>query len=141
MRTLLLRLSPLLLLGNLGIIGCSRQTPPEAPISSASQMCCAKGDVSSGKFGGCIEGFKQRQCPEDHPLWIRGVISCGPVDEAACLGGRCCEFGQAWGSEDSTLDWDPPGEETQTASPEPEPEPETDTQAAEASDSEDAPAD
>ena len=42
-------------------------------------------------------------------MWLRGVVNCGPVDEAACLGGRCCTFGKAWGSEDATLDWDPPG--------------------------------
>jgi hypothetical protein len=54
---------------------------------------------------------KVRQCPEDRPLWLRGVVNCGPVDEEACLGGRCCSFGKAWGSEDATLDWDPPGSE------------------------------
>jgi hypothetical protein len=70
-------------------------------------MCCQRGDFETHRFGGCIEGHKKRQCPEDHPLWIRGVISCGPVAKE-CLGERCCEFGQAWGSENSTLNWTPP---------------------------------
>ncbi len=89
-------------------LACAKGPPPEAPITNAEQMCCQKGDAETGLFGGCEVSPKIRQCPESHPLWIRGTISCGPVDAENCLGGRCCEFGEAWGSEGAALDWDPP---------------------------------
>ncbi len=80
----------------------------DAPIESIDQMCCAKGDAESGRFGGCV--VTDRACREETPLWIRGTISCGAIDEANCLGARCCQFGERWGSDDAELDWNPPDE-------------------------------
>ena len=100
----LLSLLPLICLAS---SGCHSKTPPDQPIASAPEMCCQRGSFETHQFGGCIEGPKLRPCPGKYPLWIRGTVSCGPVSEQ-CLGGRCCEFGQAWGSPDAALEWTPP---------------------------------
>lgn len=84
----------------------ARKVPAEAPIENIDQMCCKKGDAKSGRFGGCV--VNKRACRDETPMWIRGTISCGPVNEAECLGGRCCVFGQTWGTPDSKLQWDAP---------------------------------
>jgi hypothetical protein len=49
------------------------------------------------------------RCRRDEPVWMRGNVTCGPVDEAECLGGRCCTY--------------PHVVEQETPEPEPEPEP------------------
>jgi len=96
------------LLVGLWLSACGR-VPPEQPIDFIDQACCSEADTKLSEFKGCLVGKKN--CPKSHKWWMRGQVSCGPVDDAACAGGRCCTYLDQYDPEIGVPDedWAPPG--------------------------------
>lgn len=107
--------------------GCRARYDASEPIQAIPQACCSTGDPELKHFEGCRPTGR---CKAGEPYWMRGAIMCGPVDETACSGGRCCEYRvpeastpepDATESEPSnTTESNPPTTESAPASDEPE---------------------
>jgi hypothetical protein len=90
--------------------GC-RAVKPDASVEGYPQACCTSADPTLENFKGCrLTGgnCKRRQ---GEKWWMRGDVACGPVDAAACEGGRCCHYRQQY---DPSIgqpieNWAPPG--------------------------------
>jgi hypothetical protein len=71
------------------IVACGPRYKPTDPIGGIPEACCSKADRALQHFKGCRPTGR---CSAKEPFWLRGAISCGPVDAAACEGARCCEY-------------------------------------------------
>jgi len=134
---------------------------PDASVEGYPQACCTIADPKLENFKGCriTPGNCQRRKAEK--WWMRGDVACGPVDEAACEGGRCCHYRKQY---DPSINqpienWAPPGFDHPTNNvtdpnatpqhelpeagakpkPAPEPEPEAPTEAPESAPSSEPP--
>lgn len=87
----------------IGGTSCRPRYAPDEPVKMGAESCCKLADEAMTKFAGCR---MVNRCREDEPVWLRGAINCGPVDEARCAGGRCCELQPMYGSPDAVLNWD-----------------------------------
>ena len=76
----------LLLLPNAGCTAVKK----DEPVEHAPQACCTEADAQLQHFKGCA--VSRRNCRREERWWMRGFVTCGPVDEANCAGGRCCEY-------------------------------------------------
>jgi hypothetical protein len=90
--------------------GC-RGFRPDVSVEGIPQACCTTADPKLEKFEGCR--IPQRSCKarKGEKFWMRGAVACGPVDETACAGGRCCTYRQQY---DPSINrpienWAPPG--------------------------------
>ena len=72
------------------LVGCGGRHQPSMPVEQAPEACCTKGDMQLQHFSGCRVGG--RRCGEREVYWMRGAVTCGPVDTANCAGGRCCHY-------------------------------------------------
>jgi hypothetical protein len=72
------------------LVGCGGRHQPTEPVERAPEACCTAGDMQLQKFAGCRVGG--RRCGEREVYWMRGAVTCGPVDAGNCAGGRCCEY-------------------------------------------------
>ena len=92
------------------LLGCHR-IAPEASIEGAPQACCSVADPMLKSFKGCR--IPRRNCKSklEEKFWMRGAVECGPVDEAACEGGRCCAYTQQYDPSvgEPIENWAPPG--------------------------------
>ncbi|MBL4687784.1 MAG: hypothetical protein JKY37_24555, partial [Nannocystaceae bacterium] len=106
--------------------GC-RGVAPADPIERTDQACCAEADANLTHFKGCVVG--KRNCSKKRKWWMRGDVTCGPIDTAQCADGRCCHYRQQYDPSIGETDpnWTPPGF--------PKPEPATDTEPAPVPDS------
>ena len=87
---------------------CGRISPTE-PVELIDQAWCAEANPELTQFRSCVLG--RRNCPKTHKWWMRGQVTCGPVDDDKCGGGRCCNYRPQYdpsvGEPDE--DWAPPG--------------------------------
>jgi len=94
----------------LSLGGC-RQIQPEAAVEGIPQACCTSADPKLQDFKGCR--IPQRSCKsrKGEKFWMRGSVSCGPVDEAQCAGGRCCSYRAQYDANlsEPVENWAPPG--------------------------------
>ncbi|MBK8265534.1 MAG: hypothetical protein IPK80_29920 [Nannocystis sp.] len=114
-------------------LACRPRYSADEPVPLASDGCCKFGNEKMTKFAGCRLA---KRCHQDEPIWLNGAVTCGPVEEQRCRGGRCCEFRPRYGAPDAPLNWDdgeaqtnpepnnPQPHNPQPSNPEPEPEPE-----------------
>lgn len=77
------RLVPALLLA--ASLGCKVDGAPEQPVEGHLELCCRSGGPL--EFSGCRASG---QCRAAESIWLRGPMSCGPVEPETCAGGRCC---------------------------------------------------
>lgn len=70
--------------------GACTAVKKEASVEFAPQACCTEADAELQHFKGCR--LPRRNCHKEEKWWMRGHVTCGPVDEASCAGGRCCEY-------------------------------------------------
>lgn len=106
------QLLPLLLGIALGpALGGCRTIKADASVEGIPQACCTTADPKLENFKGCR--LPQRSCKSrrGEKFWMRGDVACGPVDEAACEGGRCCTYRPQY---DASIgkpieNWAPPG--------------------------------
>lgn len=121
-------LKPTVLIRTLGIAAvamglaasCKAKLAPQEPTGIIQDACCKviSKDLQSG--AGCRATNK---CADDEKIWMRGAVTCSPVEPEKCLGGRCCTYRKMYGSDDALYNWDP-GEgaaEEDAAPSEPEP--------------------
>ncbi len=87
----------------LGSVSCQPKYAPDQPVKQAPEGCCKFGNETMTKFAGCR---LTHRCKEDEPIWLRGAVSCGVLDEARCGGGRCCKFEPLYGAPGSVLNWE-----------------------------------
>lgn len=87
----------------LGSVSCQPRYAPDQPVKQAPEGCCKFGNETMTKFAGCRVGHR---CKADEPIWLRGAVTCGVVDEARCRGGRCCNFEPMYGAPGSVLNWE-----------------------------------
>lgn len=126
-------LAPLLAFGGLVLglgLGCGPRFAPSEPVDMVNDACCRVANDSMTKFAGCRPTGR---CAKEEAIWMRGYISCSPVEEERCAGGRCCEYRPMLGSPDAVLHWDDssgeaeapvgPKDEPPAAEPTPEVEP------------------
>lgn len=94
---------------------CKAKFAPEEPTGVISEACCrvVSKDLKSG--AGCRATGK---CKEDEKIWMRGAVTCTPVEPERCMGGRCCTYRQMYGSDDALYNWDPEGDTNEEAAPE-----------------------
>ena len=71
--------------------GCSA-IKPDASVEGAPQACCKSADPKLQHFEGCRVTGGNCSMRRGEKFWMRGSVACGPVDEAGCEGGRCCEY-------------------------------------------------
>lgn len=83
---------------------CKAKYAPQEPTGVIPEACCkaVSKDMKSG--AGCRATGK---CADDEKIWMRGAVSCGPVEPERCMGGRCCSYKQMYGSDDAIYNWDP----------------------------------
>jgi hypothetical protein len=72
------------------LLGCGGHYKPTQPVELAPEACCTIGDMELQHFQGCRVGG--RRCKKGEIYWMQGSVTCGPVDEANCAGGRCCHY-------------------------------------------------
>ncbi|MCA9653628.1 MAG: hypothetical protein H6712_07755 [Myxococcales bacterium] len=100
----------------LGLLCGCHSIKPEASIEGAPQACCTIADPQLKSFKGCRIPHRNCKSRQGEKWWMRGSVSCGPVDEANCDGGRCCTYQQQY---DPSIgapieNWAPPGFEEPT---------------------------
>jgi hypothetical protein len=78
---------------SLGLLFGACRVSPEVSVEGAPEACCTKSDRQLQNFKGCRVGSR---CRKAEKFWMQGLVSCGPVDEAACEGGRCCHYEQLY---------------------------------------------
>jgi len=97
----------------LAIAGCaSARAGRSEPIALTANACCKRGTADMTEFAGCRP---TAQCRADEPIWMRGAVTCGPVDPDVCLGGRCCRY--RTGGRDELFDWERPPAPAGAAAP------------------------
>jgi hypothetical protein len=74
----------------LGLAGCGGRHQSTAPVERAAEACCTVGDAELQHFAGCRVGGGR--CRQAEVFWMRGAVTCGPVDADNCAGGRCCHY-------------------------------------------------
>jgi len=112
------------------VVGCGPRFEANEPVDMVNDACCRVANDDMSKFAGCRPTGR---CAKDEAIWMRGYISCSPVEEERCAGGRCCEYRPMLGSPDAVLHWDdssgddekPPEEPTAQPPTEPAPEPQS----------------
>lgn len=111
------KLLPLGLGITLGLLlpGC-RGVRPDASVERAPQACCTSADSKLQRFKGCRLARGNCRSLRHEKFWMRGHVVCGPVDEDACEGGRCCRYEPQY---DASINrpienWAPPGFEAPT---------------------------
>lgn len=92
------------------LAGC-RAIKPDVSVEGAPQACCTSADPKLQNFEGCRVTGGNCQMRKGEKFWMRGAVSCGPVDEAACEGGRCCHYVQRYDPSinDPIENWAPEG--------------------------------
>ncbi len=101
---------------------CKAKFAPEEPTGVISEACCkvVSKDLQSG--AGCRATGK---CASDEKIWMRGAVTCSPLEPERCVGGRCCTYRRMYGSDDALYNWDEggaePNEATNDAPPAPAP--------------------
>ncbi len=95
----------------LSLPGC-RVVSADVSVEGVPQACCASADPKLQSFKGC-RLLQRGQCKSgaDEKFWMRGDIACGPVDEAQCEGGRCCNYRPQYDPNlsEPIENWAPPG--------------------------------
>lgn len=82
--------------------GCRGGSPSE-PVPQATEACCKVTSEDRQRSAGCrIAG----RCRGSEPVWMRGAVSCGPVESERCMGGRCCRFLSRDEQVGPIYDWD-----------------------------------
>lgn len=76
------------LLALLGLAGC-RVTEPEAVVAGHHELCCKAANADNLGFVGCRTSSS---CRSNERVWVRGPVTCAPLDPQRCAGGRCCEI-------------------------------------------------
>ncbi|MEM9461655.1 MAG: hypothetical protein AAGF11_46260 [Myxococcota bacterium] len=76
----------------MGIGGGCRPYDPQEPIEQTAQACCTRADPKLRHFEGCRVTRGQCRMRKGETFWMRGRVTCGPVDEQRCAGGRCCSY-------------------------------------------------
>jgi hypothetical protein len=124
--------------------GCGGRHPPTQPVDRAPEACCTDADEQLQQFAGCRVGGR---CRQSEVFWMRGAVTCGPVDEASCANGRCCHYRPRYNPDlgapaDADETPEPPGELASEDEPATDIEPAqaTDIEPAQATDIEPAPA-
>lgn len=101
---------------------CSRINPEE-PVERTPMACCTWGDFKLQNFKGCRIPTRDCRSSKGERYWMRGYVTCGPVDEASCDGGRCCSYKPQYdeGLAEPIENWKPPGfaEPTNNVTPKP----------------------
>jgi hypothetical protein len=84
---------------------------PEASIERTPQACCTWGDFQLQHFKGCRIPTRDCRASKGERYWMRGYVTCGPVDEANCDGGRCCSYKPQYADDlaEPIENWSPPG--------------------------------
>ena len=116
------KMNPAALIVCLGLVfgsGCRARYDASEPINAIPTACCKEGDQELQHFKGCRPDGR---CKSGEPYWLRGAITCGPVDEAACAGARCCEYRTQGDSPNTSSE-----EESSASEPTPSPEDATST--------------
>lgn len=75
--------------------GC-RAIKADVSVEGAPQACCKSADPKLQHFSGCRVTGGNCQMRKGEKYWMRGAVSCGPVDEGKCEGGRCCGYMQRY---------------------------------------------
>ncbi|NVB40154.1 TonB family protein [Pseudenhygromyxa sp. WMMC2535] len=70
-----------------GLGACRPAGDPQAPLRGELELCCKEGGEDGSEFRGCRS---EGRCRIAEPIWVRGPLRCGPIDESSCAGGRCC---------------------------------------------------
>jgi TonB family protein len=70
------------------LAGC-RVTEPEAVVAGHRELCCKAANPDNLGFVGCRASSK---CRSNERVWVRGPVTCAPLDAQRCAGGRCCEI-------------------------------------------------
>ena len=73
----------------LALGGC-RVSGPEEPVPQTGHACCTSTDATQQHFSGCH--VRRTPCRRAEVVEMFGRVTCGPVDEANCEGGRCCTY-------------------------------------------------
>ena len=73
----------------LGGVGCRPRYAARAPVNAAPDACCKSGDAAMKQFSGCR---MTDRCRLNEPIWLRGAVTCSPVERGRCSGGRCCHL-------------------------------------------------
>ncbi len=97
------------------LLGC-HPVKPEVSIEGAPQACCLSADPTLQNFKGCRIPRRRCKSRQGEKFWMRGAVSCGPVDEQQCEGGRCCAYQQQYDPNltEPIENWAPPGHEQPT---------------------------
>ena len=92
-------------------VGC-RPYEPQQPVEQTAQACCTRADPQLQHFEGCRVARGECRMRKGEKFWMRGRVTCGPVDPERCAGGRCCSYRPVYGSpsEDAGTEADPPSE-------------------------------
>lgn len=99
------------LLAGLAVAGACQTIKPDAAVEGFPQACCTEADPKLEQFQGCRLTGGNCKARKGETWWMRGDVACGPVDEAACAGGRCCHYRKRY---DPSINkpvenWAPPG--------------------------------
>jgi TonB family protein len=76
------------LLGLLGLAGC-RVAEPQQVVAGHHELCCKTANPDNLGFVGCRASSS---CRTSERVWVRGPVTCEPLDAQRCAGGRCCQL-------------------------------------------------
>ena len=76
----------------LGLLCGCHPVHPERSVEGIPQACCSVADPKLEKFEGCRIPRRSCRSKKGEKFWMRGAVSCGPVDPENCTGGRCCTY-------------------------------------------------
>lgn len=100
-------------MGAAGVLmgGACSVVKPEQPVERTPEACCTWGDFQLQHFKGCRIPTRDCRASKGERYWMRGYVSCGPVDEASCDGGRCCSYKPQYDANlaEPVENWSPPG--------------------------------
>lgn len=71
----------------LSLAGCRVDADAAEPVAGSQELCCKQAGDDNVSFVGCRA---TGHCRNSEPVWVRGPVSCGPVEPEGCEGGRCC---------------------------------------------------
>lgn len=104
------------------LAGC-RGSDTEQVVAGHHELCCKAANPDNLGFVGCRAS---NSCRTSERVWVRGPVTCEPMDPQRCAGGRCCKLdleALATLEIDPTQVVDGPDETTVAPSPEPSTEP------------------
>lgn len=81
-------------------VSCKARYPRNQPVKAAPDACCKVANETMTKFSGCR---LTDRCTFAEPIWLRGAVSCGVVEQTQCGSRRCCTLDPRDGSPDGVL--------------------------------------